>query len=86
MVLYGTISGSTKNLSNRDSLKIHFLKWFFKEPIMVPQMKKWFFVEPQSLLRNHLRTIMFLCVRVQFKITFQAIAKGFGRACVISKP
>jgi len=33
MVLQGTISGSRKNLSNQGSLKNHFLKEFFKEPI-----------------------------------------------------
>jgi len=37
MVLEGTISGSTKNLSNQGSSKNHFLKEFFKEPIKVSQ-------------------------------------------------
>jgi len=45
MVLYVTISGSTRNLSNQGSLKNHFLKelfkeplkWFLKAPFMVPQ-------------------------------------------------
>jgi len=32
-----TISGSTKNLSNQGSLKNHFLKKFFKEPLKVSQ-------------------------------------------------
>jgi len=40
MVLQGTISGSTKNLSNQGSLKNHFLKEFFKELIKGPQMKQ----------------------------------------------
>jgi len=35
MFLRGTISGSTKNLSNQASLKKDFLKEFFKEPIKV---------------------------------------------------
>jgi len=48
MVLLGTISGSTKNLSNQGSLKNHFLKEFLKEPIKVSQItfKKWFFKAP----------------------------------------
>jgi len=37
MVLEGTISGSTENLSNQGSIKNHFLKEFFKEPIKVSQ-------------------------------------------------
>jgi len=46
---------STKNLSNQGSLKNHFLKEFFKEPIKVSQrtLKKgslkhhfWFHLEP----------------------------------------
>jgi len=43
-----TISGSTENLLNQGSLKNHFLKEFFKEPIKVSQrtLKKWFFKEP----------------------------------------
>jgi len=35
-----TISGSTKNLSNQGSLKNHFLKEFFKEPLKVSQIIK----------------------------------------------
>jgi len=48
MVLYGTISGSTKNLSNQGSLKNHLFKEFFKEPIKVSQrtFKKGFFKAP----------------------------------------
>jgi len=48
MVLEGTIFGSTKNLSNNGSLKNHFLKESFKEPIKVSQrtFKKWFFKAP----------------------------------------
>jgi len=40
-----TISGSSKNLSNQSSLRNHFLKEFFKEPIKVSQrtFNKWFF-------------------------------------------
>jgi len=43
-----TISGSTKNLSNQGSLRHHFLKEFFKEPIEVSQrtFKTWFFKAP----------------------------------------
>jgi len=43
-----TTFGSTKNLSNQGSLKNHFLKEFFKEPIKVFQrtFKKWFFKAP----------------------------------------
>jgi len=37
MVLQGTITGSTKKPSNQGSLKNHFLKEFFKEPIRVSQ-------------------------------------------------
>jgi len=37
MALEGTISGSLKNLSDQGSLKNHFLKEFFKEPIKVSQ-------------------------------------------------
>jgi len=48
MVLRGTISGATKNLSNQGSLKNHFLKEIFKEPIKVSQrtFRKWFFKAP----------------------------------------
>jgi len=39
----GTISGSTENLSNQGSLKNHFHKEFFKEPIKGSQRTfKWF--------------------------------------------
>jgi len=50
MVLYGTISGSTKNLSNQGSLKNHLLKELFKERIKVSQrtFKIWFFKAPYS--------------------------------------
>jgi len=43
-----SISDSIENLSNQGSLKNHFLKEFFKEPINVPQrtFKKWFFKAP----------------------------------------
>jgi len=43
-----TIYGSTKNLSNQGSLKNHFLKEFFKEPMKVSQitLKTWFFKAP----------------------------------------
>jgi len=37
MVLSGTISGSTKILSNQGSLRNHYLKEFLKEPIKVSQ-------------------------------------------------
>jgi len=40
MVLEGTISGSSKNLSNQGSLKNHVLIEFFKEPIKVSQTRK----------------------------------------------
>jgi len=48
MVLEGTISGSTKNLSNQGSLKNNFLKDFFKEPIKLSQrtFTRWFFNAP----------------------------------------
>jgi len=48
MVLEGTIFGSTRNLSNQGSLKNHFLKGFFKEPLKVSQetFKTWLFKEP----------------------------------------
>jgi len=41
-------AGSTKNLSNSGSLRNHFLKEFFKEPIKVSQrtFRKWFFKPP----------------------------------------
>jgi len=46
--LYGTISGSSKNLSNQGSLKNHFLEEFIKEPIKVSQrpLNKWLFKAP----------------------------------------
>jgi len=37
MVISGNIYGFKKNLSNKRSLKNHFLKQFFKEPIKGPQ-------------------------------------------------
>jgi len=37
MVLQGTIFGSTRKLSNQGSLKNHFLKEFYKDPIKVSQ-------------------------------------------------
>jgi len=48
MVLSGTISGYKKDLSNQGSLKNHFLKEFFKEPIKVSQrtFEKWFLKAP----------------------------------------
>jgi len=48
MVLQGTMFSSTKNLSNQGSLKNHFLKDFFKEPLKVSQrtLKTWFFKAP----------------------------------------
>jgi len=36
MVIQGTISGFSKNLLKQGSLKNHFLKEFFKEPIKAP--------------------------------------------------
>jgi len=65
MVLEGTISGSTENLSHQGSLKNHFLKEFYKEPMKVSQrtFKPGFFKEPfvvpkepsnQGSLKNHL--------------------------------
>jgi len=48
VVVEGTIYGSSKNLSNQGSLKNHFLKEFFGEPIKVSQrtFKTWFFKAP----------------------------------------
>jgi len=53
-----TISGSTKNLSNQGSLKNHFHKEFFKEPIKVSQrtFKVWFFKAPFLVPQRNFQT------------------------------
>jgi len=53
-----TILGSSKNLSNQGSLKNHFLKEFFKEPIKVSQktFKTWFFKAPYLVPQRTFQT------------------------------
>jgi len=60
MVLEGTISGSTKNLSNQGSLKNNFLKEFFEEPIKVSQ---------RTLKNGSLRPYLWF-LKVPFKLGF----------------